>query len=65
MDLLGILVGHTYYFLDTVYPTVARIRGWPLKKIITTPAFLKSLFQEELNFVDSNVIILNNMILFI
>jgi len=39
-DLLGIIVGHAYYFLDVIYPTVARIRGWPLKRIIVTPFIL-------------------------
>jgi Derlin-2/3 len=39
-DLLGIVVGHLYYFLDTVYPVVAEIRQWPLKRIIVTPSVL-------------------------
>jgi Derlin-2/3 len=39
-DLLGIIVGHIYYFLEFVYPHVATIRGWRIKKIIHTPSFL-------------------------
>jgi Derlin-2/3 len=33
-DLLGIVVGHAFYFLDIVYPQVAEVRGWRLKKVI-------------------------------
>lgn len=39
-DLLGIVVGHFYYFADEIYPQVANIRGWSLRKIIVTPHFL-------------------------
>lgn len=39
-DLLGIVVGHVYYFLDHVYPQVAEIRGWSCKKILVTPSLL-------------------------
>jgi len=38
MDLIGIIVGHTYYFLEFVYPVVADIRGWHLKRIMEPPA---------------------------
>jgi len=37
MDLIGIVVGHTYYFLEFVYPVVAEIRGWRLKRILEPP----------------------------
>jgi hypothetical protein len=40
MDVLGIIVGHTYYFLDSIYPQVANVRGWSIKKIIVTPSVL-------------------------
>jgi Derlin-2/3 len=33
-DILGIIVGHIYYFLETVFPKVAEVRGWRLRKII-------------------------------
>ncbi len=39
-DLLGIIIGHMYYFLNTVYPQVASIRGWRVRKIIVTPSIL-------------------------
>ena len=40
MDLIGISVGHLYYFLEYVYPVVAEIRGWPIKHILQPPMFL-------------------------
>mmetsp|Transcript_1523 Transcript_1523/g.3307 ORF Transcript_1523/g.3307 Transcript_1523/m.3307 type:complete len:239 (-) Transcript_1523:489-1205(-) len=40
IDAIGILVGHTYYFLEYVYPAVAEIRGWKTKKIIEPPRVL-------------------------
>ena len=39
-DLLGIIVGHIYYFLESVYPHVARARGWKREKLLVTPHFL-------------------------
>jgi Derlin-2/3 len=39
-DFLGIIVGHIYYFFDQVYPRVAVMRGWTMKKIIVTPTIL-------------------------
>jgi Derlin-2/3 len=40
MDLIGISVGHLYYFLEYVYPVIAEIRGWPIKNIMQPPMFL-------------------------
>lgn len=48
IDLLGICVGHLYYFLDTIYPQIAEIRGWSLKKILVTPYFLHYLFNDHI-----------------
>lgn len=39
-DLLGIIVGHIFYYLDSIYPQVAAIRGWSVKRIIVTPSLL-------------------------
>lgn len=47
MDLLGIIVGHTYYFLDYVYPQVAEIRGWSIKKLMITPSLLHYIFATD------------------
>lgn len=40
VDAIGIAVGHTYYFFEFVFPTIAELRGWRLRRIITTPALL-------------------------
>lgn len=40
MDLIGIAVGHMYYFLEYVYPKVAQIRGFRCKRIMEPPALL-------------------------
>ena len=40
MDAIGIIVGHTYYFLEYVYPAIAEIRGWKRKKILEPPRLL-------------------------
>jgi Derlin-2/3 len=39
-DLMGIIVGHAYYFLDDVYPKIASIRGWSLQKVLVAPSLL-------------------------
>ena len=41
MDLIGIVVGHTYFFLEYVYPVLAEVRGWPLKRIMKPPRGLQ------------------------
>ena len=48
MDLIGIAVGHVYYFLEYVYPKVAQIRGWRVKKVLEPPAILKYICGEEI-----------------
>ena len=40
MDIMGIIVGHTYFFLEYVYPVVADIRGWSIKHIMEPPRVL-------------------------
>lgn len=42
-DLLGIVVGHIFYFLEFVYPNVAFVRRWSVKRVMVTPGFLKAL----------------------
>ena len=39
-DLLGIIPGHLYYFFEFVYPHVADIRGWRIRRPIKTPVIL-------------------------
>eukprot|EP00594_Rhizosolenia_setigera_P021115 CAMPEP_0178980688 /NCGR_PEP_ID=MMETSP0789-20121207/26641_1 /TAXON_ID=3005 /ORGANISM="Rhizosolenia setigera, Strain CCMP 1694" /LENGTH=243 /DNA_ID=CAMNT_0020671141 /DNA_START=79 /DNA_END=810 /DNA_ORIENTATION=- len=40
MDIIGVIVGHLYYFLAYIYPVVADIRGWRVKKILEPPMIL-------------------------
>jgi len=40
MDVIGIFVGHTYYYLEFIYPAIADIRGWKLKRIMEPPRVL-------------------------
>jgi len=51
MSLVGILVGHAYYFLEYVYPVVADVRGWKTKRIFVPPRLLKYLCGD---YVDEN-----------
>ncbi|CAI5722699.1 unnamed protein product [Hyaloperonospora brassicae] len=39
-DLIGIIVGHVYYFLEDVFPTIARIRGWKTQRPLATPRLI-------------------------
>jgi len=40
IDVIGICVGHTYYFMEFVYPVIADVRGWRLKKLLNPPRIL-------------------------
>ncbi|KAI2513364.1 Derlin-2/3 [Fragilaria crotonensis] len=41
VDLIGIFVGHIYYFLEYVFPVLAEVRGWPIKRLMEPPAILQ------------------------
>ena len=41
VDLLGIVAGHTYYYLEDVYPAMTG------RRLLRTPGFLKRLFHEH------------------
>lgn len=60
MDLLGIIVGHTYYFLDYVYPQVAEIRGWSWKQLLVTPSILHYFFSTDQAFAFLNTRVRNH-----
>ncbi|OQR89585.1 Der1-like family, partial [Thraustotheca clavata] len=47
IDLIGIVVGHIYYFFEDVYPTIADIRGWRVRRVLKTPAFVKFLCNPQ------------------
>jgi len=40
VDVIGIFVGHSYYFLEYVYPVIAEIRGWKVKRFFEPPMIL-------------------------
>lgn len=45
IDLIGIAVGHVYFFFDDIYPEIARIRRWKVKHYLRAPESLKQLFN--------------------
>jgi len=47
-DLLGLAVGHLYYFLEDVYPNITG------RKILKTPTFLKQMFDPPADVVVDN-----------
>jgi Derlin-2/3 len=47
IDLVGIAVGHTYYFFDFIFPVVAELRGWRMKRIIKTPFPIRLLNADQ------------------
>ncbi|TMW57048.1 hypothetical protein Poli38472_002973 [Pythium oligandrum] len=44
-DIMGIVIGHIYYFFEDVYPTIARIRGWKTQRPLATPRLIKYFFE--------------------
>jgi Derlin-2/3 len=48
MSLIGIVVGHSYYFLKYVFPVVAEIRGWKRKELLVPPRVFRYICGEEL-----------------
>jgi Derlin-2/3 len=41
MDLIGICVGHIYYYLEWVFPVMAEIRGWKIRRVTDPPTLLQ------------------------
>jgi Derlin-2/3 len=41
IDIVGICVGHVYYYFEYVYPLVAEIRGWRIKRVFEPPQIMK------------------------
>lgn len=39
-DVIGIIVGHIYYYLVDVLPKIAEIRRWKRKEFLSTPKFM-------------------------
>ena len=42
-DLVGIAVGHAYYYLEFVYPRVAEIRGFRVTRVLAVPEAVRRL----------------------
>jgi len=40
IDVIGIIVGHLYYFCEYVYPVIAQIRDWKIKRLLEPPQIL-------------------------
>lgn len=49
MSLVGMFVGHAYYFLEYVFPVVADVRGWKIKRILVPPKLLRYLCGERVH----------------
>ena len=41
-DMIGIAVGHIYFFGQYVYPAVADIREWPVRRLFAVPSWISS-----------------------
>jgi len=55
VDLIGIAVGHIYFYLDDIYPDVARIRGWTPRQYLRLSTYFGQ--AEEIE-VDTGGIVL-------
>ena len=46
-DLVGIAVGHAYYYLEYVYPRVAEIRGFRVTRVLAVPESVRRLTRRR------------------
>jgi Derlin-2/3 len=44
VDVIGIAVGHSYFYLKFVLPEIAEIRGWRCRQFLITPGLLHYIF---------------------
>ena len=47
VDLLGISVGHVYYYLMDVLPEISEIRGWKKRYVLAAPKLLKVMLGDD------------------
>ena len=47
IDLIGIAVGHAYFFLDEILPQIAEIRSWRIRRFLYTPEILRYALQAQ------------------
>ena len=40
MDLIGIFVGHVYYFFEDIYPAMADLHRWSVRRPLKTPSIM-------------------------
>eukprot|EP00605_Chrysophyceae_sp_TOSAG23-4_P001334 GSChrysophyteH1.ASY1.ANO1.1451.1 assembled CDS len=59
-DLMGILVGHMYFFLDRIYPKVADVRGWRWQRPMKFPQFLAEVVSSRFGGMHEVVLAENN-----
>lgn len=45
VDIIGIVIGHIYFFFDDIYPELARLRQWKQKHYLRAPEWLKKILQ--------------------
>ena len=50
-DVVGLGIGHLYYFFEYVFPEVARIRGYSVRRWLEAPKFLRVVCGEEMRIV--------------
>eukprot|EP00040_Diaphanoeca_grandis_P024313 m.133497 g.133497 ORF g.133497 m.133497 type:complete len:252 (-) comp29677_c0_seq1:373-1128(-) len=57
-DLIGIAVGHIYYFLEDVYPKDPALGGLGGPRLLKTPSFIEALFagvEEDENYIPAEM----------
>ena len=62
-DLMGIAVGHMYYFFEDVYPTVADIRGYRVRRWLAAPKILQQVCGELRNESETPHIVANENVI--
>jgi len=60
MSLIGIFVGHMYYVLEYVYPVLADVRGFRVKKIMDPPRWLKYICGERDAMMQNHGVLFRN-----
>lgn len=47
IDVIGVVIGHIYFFLDDIYPELARLRGWKQVHYLRAPEWVKDYFRSN------------------
>lgn len=51
VDVLGISVGHIYFYLQDVLPRICEIRGWRERRLLDAPLFVKAILGDDMPVV--------------